>query len=281
MTPINSSDCDSPVARPSVADLASQNHHQVDEHRPTIKQNKSLDQNASSSPISAKANSVNSRLSPWLASLVYPIGRYGLLPFYFRRIEVSGREHLPTTGPVILAPTHRSRWDAFMIPYIAGQDVTGRVLRFMVSADEVTGLQGWFIRRLGGFSIDTEHPAIASLRHSVELLQNQEVLVFFPEGGDLQRNRSCQLNRLHPGLARLALQSEASRANLGVQIVPIDISYSCPSVPWRSVVKICISAPLNVADYSAGSSKLAARKLTDDLRKALQALNKCEIAEES
>ncbi|WP_231948062.1 lysophospholipid acyltransferase family protein [Phormidesmis priestleyi] len=282
MTPTNSSDCDSPVAHPEVADLVSQpDPHQADEYRPMIKQNRSLDRDASASTMSAKTDSVNSRLSPWLASLVYPIGRYGLLPFYFRGIEVLGREHLPTAGPVILAPTHRSRWDAFMIPYIAGQDITGRILRFMVSADEMTGLQGWFIRRLGGFSIDTQHPAIASLRHSVELLQNREVLVIFPEGGDLQVNRSCQLNRLQPGLARLALQSEASQANLGVQIVPISISYSCPSVPWRSAVKICIGAPLNVADYSSGSSKLAARQLTGDLQKALQALNEYGIAEES
>ncbi|MCY7276551.1 MAG: hypothetical protein LH702_23160, partial [Phormidesmis sp. CAN_BIN44] len=109
MPPINSSDCDSSPARPDAADCVSQpDYHQVDEHRPTIKQNKSLDRDALASTMSAKADSVNSRLSPWLASLVYPIGRYGLLPFYFRRIEVSGREHLPTTGSVILAPTHRS-----------------------------------------------------------------------------------------------------------------------------------------------------------------------------
>lgn len=280
MTPTNSSDGDSPITHPAVADVSQSDHHQVDEHRPTIKQNKSLDRNSLSSLMSAKANSTNSRLSPWLASLVYPLGRYGLLPFYFRRIEVLGRENLPTAGPAILAPTHRSRWDAFMVPYAAGQDVTGRVLRFMVSADEVKGLQGWFIRRLGGFAIDTKHPAIASLRHSVELLQNGEVLVIFPEGGDLRGNRSCQLNRLQPGLARLALQSEASQPNLGIQIVPIDISYSGSSVPWRSAVKICIGTPLKVADYSSGASKGAARQLTNDLQKSLQALTKCEISKE-
>ncbi len=278
MTPTNSSEGDSAISRSTLGNLIHQSNNQSDESCPATKQNKNLERNALSSLMSAKAKSVNSQLSPWLAFLVYPLGRYGLLPFYFRRIEVSGREHLPPSGPVILAPTHRSRWDAFMVPYAAGQDVTGRVLRFMVSADEVTGLQGWFIKRLGGFSIDTEHPAIASLRHSVELLQNREVLVIFPEGGDLRVNRSCQLNRLQPGLARLALQSEASQANLEIQIVPINISYSCASVPWRSAVKICIGAPLKVADYSSGSSKLAARQLTNDLQKSLQALNKCKIS---
>ncbi len=278
MTSLNS-DCDSPSTHPKAADVVLPTNCQVDENHLTIKQNKRTGRNASHPPMNAKANFASSRLSPWLASLVYPMGRYGLLPFYFRRIEVSGREHLPAKGPVILAPTHRSRWDAFMVPYAAGQDITGRTLRFMVTADEVRGLQGWFIRRLGGFSINTNHPAIASLRYSVELLQNGEVLVIFPEGGDLRGNRSCKLNRLQPGLARLALQSEASQAGLGIQIVPINISYSCPSVPWRSTVRVCIGAPLKVADYSSQSSKLAAKQLTTDLERTLQDLNACGIEE--
>ena len=87
----------------------------------------------------------DSQCSSWLASLVYPLGRYLVVPFYFGRVKVIGRENLPRSGPVILAPTHRSRWDAVMIPYAAGHDITGRHLRFMVSADEVRGLQGWFI----------------------------------------------------------------------------------------------------------------------------------------
>lgn len=278
MTPPNS-DCDSPSRHPKAADVVLPTDSQVDESCLTIKQNRRQDRNASHFPMTAKANFASSRLSPWLASLVYPLGRYGLLPFYFRQIEVSGREHLPAKAPVILAPTHRSRWDAFMVPYAAGQDVTGRALRFMVTADEVRGVQGWFIRRLGGFAINTKHPAIATLRHSVELLQNKEVLVIFPEGGDLQGNRSCKLNRLQPGLARLALQSEASQAGLGIQIVPINISYSCPSVPWRSAVRVCIGAPLKVSDYSSEFPKLAAKQLTADLGRRLQDLNICGTVE--
>lgn len=221
----------------------------------------------------AKANSVSSRSSPWLAALAYPLGRYVLLPFYFRQIEVLGREHLPTAGPVILAPTHRSRWDAFMVPYAAGQDITQRALRFMVTVDEVQGIQGWFIKRLGGFAINTKRPSVASLRYSVELLQKGEVLVIFPEGGDLWKNRSCRLNQLQPGLARLALQSEASQADLGIQIVPISISYSHPAVPWRCRVRICIGKPLKVANYCSTAPKQGAKQLTADLENALTLLS--------
>lgn len=226
----------------------------------------------SSSSSMAKADPVSSRCVPWLSRLVYPLGRFVVLPFYFEQIEVIGRENLPHTGPVILAPTHRSRWDAMMVPYAAGQDVTGRELRFMVTVDEVRGLQGWLIRRLGGFPINTRHPEIASLRHGIEILQQQQTLVIFPEGGNLRENRLCSLNKLHPGLARLALKAEASQLNLGIKIVPIAADYSNPVVPWRSSVKLKVGQPLQVANYNLESPKAAAKQLTHDLQTALQAL---------
>lgn len=211
----------------------------------------------------------DSQCSSWLASLVYPLGRYLVVPAYFRRVEVVGRENLPRTGPVILAPTHRSRWDAVLVPYAAGHDITGRHLRFMVSADEVRGLQGWFIRHLGGFPIDTSRPAIASLRHGVELLQNRESLVIFPEGNIF---RETQVQRLKPGLARLALQAEASHPNLGIQVVPIRMYYSKPLAPWRCRVKIFIGQPLPVAAYDLRTPKQSAQLLTADLKQAIEAL---------
>ncbi len=221
------------------------------------------------SSVPASHTTVASGFSPWLTPLVYPLGRYLVLPFYFGQIEVTGQHYLPSTGPVILAPTHRSRWDAILVPFAAGRHVTGRDLRFMVSADEVRGLQGWFIRRLGGFPIDTRRPGIASLRHGVEVLQQGEMLVIFPEG-DIFRPPGLQ--PLKPGLARLALQAEATHPNLGVQIVPMSIHYSQPYVPWRSRVKLRIGEPLQVQGYNLERPKQSARQLTTDLEKALRSL---------
>lgn len=210
-----------------------------------------------------------SQCSSWLASLVYPLGRHVVVPFYFSHIEVIGREHLPHSGPIIFAPTHRSRWDAVMVPYAVGHDITGRHLRFMVSADEVKGFQGWFIRRLGGFPIDTKRPAIASLRHGVELLQQGESLVIFPEGNIF---RETEIQRLKPGLARLALQAEASHPNLDIKVVPMHLHYSQPLVPWRCQIKICLGQPLSVANYKLKAPKQSAQLLTADLKQAMEAL---------
>ncbi len=219
--------------------------------------------------LSSSSNSIDSRFSPWLTPIAYPLGCRIVIPLYFKTIEVIGREHLPTDGPVILAPTHRSRWDALIVPYAAGRLVTGRDMRFMVTSDEMHGIQGWFIRRLGGFPVNPRHPAIASLRFGVEILQHQEMMVIFPEGGIFRDHR---VHPLKPGLARLAVQAEASQSGLGVKVVPMHLSYSDRKQGWWSNVRINIGAPLCAASYSQGSTKERAQRLTTDLHLALTAL---------
>ncbi|OLP19140.1 1-acyl-sn-glycerol-3-phosphate acyltransferase [Leptolyngbya sp. 'hensonii'] len=217
----------------------------------------------------AKGLPMTSGHSAWLTPLVYTLGQWIVLPIYFGGLKVTGQEHLPPQGPVILAPTHRSRWDAITVPYTTGLRVTGRHPRFMVSANEVKGIQGWFIRRLGGFPVDTEHPRVASLRHGVEVLQAGEMLVIFPEGGIFHDRH---IHPLKPGMARLALQAEQGKPGLGIKIVPISVHYSDLIPKWRTRIQIAIGHPLSVPDYCQGSVKQSAQKLTDDLEAALKAL---------
>jgi 1-acyl-sn-glycerol-3-phosphate acyltransferase len=213
---------------------------------------------------------MRSQVSSWLVPLVYAIGQRLLLPLYFRRVEVLGQENLPDAGPILLAPTHRSRWDALMLPYATGRYVTGRDLRFMVTHDEVKGLQGWFIKHLGGFAIDTRRPGVASLRHGIELLQQGEMMVIFPEG-NIFRERSVQ--PLKAGFARLALQATAQDdLDLDVKVVPISLVYSDRLVPWRSSLQIRIGTPLSVQSYRTGQTKQDAKALTQDLQGSLQTL---------
>lgn len=212
-----------------------------------------------------------SRCSPVLTPLAYFLGQRFVLPLYFGKISVSGQEYLPAGGPVILAPTHRARWDSLVLPAVAGRPVTGRDLRFMVTADEVKGLQGWFIRRLGGFSVNVRRPTISSLRHGIDLLLDQAMLVIYPEGGIF---RDQKVHRLKPGLARLAVQAEAIRPSLGVHIVPVSLHYDSAFPTWRSRVHVAIGRPLAVADYlgdnlTAEALKNNAKQLTCDLQTAL------------
>ncbi|MBW4552216.1 MAG: 1-acyl-sn-glycerol-3-phosphate acyltransferase [Aphanocapsa sp. GSE-SYN-MK-11-07L] len=204
--------------------------------------------------------------APWFIRWLYSSSRLALR-LYFRQVRIDGQQHLPRTGPVILAPTHRSRWDALVVPYAVGRPVTGRDLRFMVSDDEMRGLQGWVIRHAGGFSVNTLQPAIAALRYGIEVLKAGESLVIFPEG-NIFRDR--QVQALKPGLARLALQAATARPDL--KIVPIHLSYQ-PLIPdWGAQVEVKIGQPLNVNHYTLERPKQAAQTLTVDLKLALEQL---------
>lgn len=139
---------------------------------------------------------------------------------FFRSIKVLDRHHLPSRGPVLLAPTHRARWDALLLPHAAGRRVTGRDCRFMVTKDEMQGLQGWFLHRLGCFPVDQGRPTLASLRYAIDLLEAGEQLVVFPEGF-IRRDDSPI--RLHQGLARLAQLAQGQ--GVPVTVVPVGIAY--------------------------------------------------------
>lgn len=217
---------------------------------------------------SESSNELKSHISPWVAKLLYPIGCYLVLPLFFSKIKISGQENIPLDGPVIVAPTHRSRWDAFIVPYALGRLASGRDLRFMVSANEVKGIQGWVIRRMGGFPVDTDRPQLDSIRHSVELLkQNPEMLVIFPEGGIFHDR---QIHPLKRGVAAIALQAARDKSDRKVKILPVGIRYG-ESVPkWGTEVLVDIGSPLTVADYLGGSLRKSSQKLTLALEESLK-----------
>ncbi len=213
-----------------------------------------------------KNNLVKSGVAPWLAPFLYFFGYYFVMPLFFRELTIVGRENIPQTGSVILAPTHRSRWDAMVTPYAVGRIATGRDPRYMVSIDEMQGLQGWFISRMGGFPVDTKNPGSSVFRHCVDMLSREEMLVIFPEGNIFRHQR---VNPIKPGLARIALQVENSHPELKTKIIPLSIRYSQTYPSWRCAVQVCIGEAIEVADYAQGSAKSAAQKLTADLEAKL------------
>lgn len=224
--------------------------------------------------LTAIANSstklLDSGINPWLIRLIYPLGHKIILPFYFGKIEITGQENIPKTGPLIVAPTHRSRWDAMILPAALGRTVSGRDLRFMVSSNEVKGIQGWLIRNLGGFSIDVKQPGVNSLIYSVALLKQGEMLVIFPEGGIFRDNKIHPLKR---GVARISLEVLEQVPDSNIQILPISIHYSQPYVNWRTKVQVKIGKAIAVSNYDVQKIRASSEVLTTDLCEHLKSLH--------
>ncbi|NQV10379.1 MAG: 1-acyl-sn-glycerol-3-phosphate acyltransferase [Cyanobacteria bacterium] len=183
------------------------------------------------------------------------------LPFQFRSIEVIGAHHLPHHGAVLLAPTHRARWDALLLPRAAGRRVSGRDCRFMVTRTEMKGIQGWFLQRLGCFPVDQGKPGTTTLRYAVDLLAAGQQLVVFPEG---QIRRQDGPIRLHQGLARLAVL--AASQDVVVQVVPVGIGYGQVRPKRRSRAALCFGSVLRVN----GQGRSAVKALNEDLAEAMQ-----------
>ncbi len=164
-----------------------------------------------------------------------------LCNFFTNRI-VLGKNNLPSKGALVLAPTHRSRWDALMLIMAAGRRVTKRDCHFMVTLPEMQGLQGWFLNRLGCFPIDKKKPSLISLRYSIELLMSGKQLVVFPEG---RINRKRKPIKIEKGLVRLS--QLALNSGVDVKVLPIGLGYSEVEPKLFGSAAICFGEPIIIS----------------------------------
>ncbi|MFM7312790.1 MAG: lysophospholipid acyltransferase family protein [Cyanobium sp.] len=208
-------------------------------------------------------------VSPWLSPLAMLITQDVALQGYFHHIQVLDRHHLPRRGPVLLAPTHRARWDALLLPHAAGRRVTGRDCRFMVTKDEMRGLQGWCLQRLGCFAVDQGRPTLASLRYAIDLLRAGEQLVVFPEG---RIRRDDSPIRLQQGIARLA--QLAGGQGVGVTVIPVGIAYGHFTPRPCDAAALCFGEPLRPEGHGRDAVRDFNQRLLKGMESAEQAARK-------
>ena len=218
------------------------------------------------SSLATREQALASGIDPFWAPLAMVLTQDVALKGYFRHKIVLGTEHLPKQGPVLLAPTHRARWDALMLPFAAGRRITGRDCRFMVTRTEMVGLQGWFLHRLGCFAVDQGRPSMTTLRFAIDLLAAGEQVVVFPEG---RINRTDDPIRLQQGLARLA--QLATRQGVPVQVVPVGLAYSEVRPRPCGRAAVCFGEALRADGHGREASRLFNQQLATSMQSAEQA----------
>jgi 1-acyl-sn-glycerol-3-phosphate acyltransferase len=149
-----------------------------------------------------------------------------------------------------------------------GRRVTSKDCRFMVTNSEMKGIQGWFLRRLGCFSIDQSLPSLKVLRHAVNLIAEKNQLVVFPEG---KINKYGKKIPLKEGLYRLALL--AGKKTNSIYIIPIGIAYSQVSPKIRDKVSLCFGDPLLVN----GNQKLSIKHFNEILNEKMHNAEKIAL----
>ncbi|MEA2392204.1 MAG: glycerol-3-phosphate dehydrogenase [Solirubrobacteraceae bacterium] len=143
--------------------------------------------------------------------LLYWIVRAILQPFFhvYWRLSRIGREHIPASGPVILASNHRSFLDPFVIAVMAR-----RPIYFMAKKELFVNRPiSWLLSSLGAFPIDRGASDRGSMDTARAILDRGDGVLLFPEG---TRIRPGALGRPKRGIGRLALET-------GAPVVPIAV----------------------------------------------------------
>ncbi len=196
----------------------------------------------------------------WYA-LLWPL--HQLVMAIWFRYRVVGVERIPKTGPVILAPTHRTRWDILVLALVGR-----RILRAMTTQDEFLGPQRFFMNRLGAFAINPKRPSTETIRQCRDLLNAGRTLVIFPEGR-LYALPPDHIGPVQSGTAWIALQCLRKMDQESIPIVPIRLNYHDPGAGFRSRVEVRVCEPIQVTRDDLEQHRDAVDRITQTLTSRL------------
>ncbi|HEX2796590.1 MAG TPA: AMP-binding protein [Immundisolibacter sp.] len=186
----------------------------------------------------------------WLMPLrAVLLGLTWLLMRVLFRLRVTGREHLPASGPFLLAPNHGSYLDAPALGAALGR----RGLRDLCWAGWTGVMLGSPLMRAVSrlarvLPMDSERRALSSLAFGLAALRAGNALVWFPEGA---RSKTGALEPFLPGIGLLLEHTD-------VPVLPVYIEGAYQAWPlhrrWPRLgrISVHIGAPIRATELLAG-----------------------------
>ncbi len=189
------------------------------------------------------------------------------------RPSVSGAEHIPASGPAILASNHLSVVDSIYLPLMLKRPVT-----FAAKSEYFTGTRlrdravGAYLRATNQLSTDRAGARAAQemLEAALGLLRSGELFGIYPEG---TRSPDGRLYRGRTGVGFLALHS-------GAPVIPVAMvgteKILAPGrrVPRPGKIEIRIGEPIDFAGFRGQPAGARQRRaVTDEVVQAIQKLS--------
>ncbi len=181
-----------------------------------------------------------------IAAVLYAANRW--LMWFFFRLDVVGAEHLPTSGPCVVACNHLSDLDPLVVaaalpPVLRRKARWGAVINRLLAGD------AWRPLYLGLrlFPVSDAQPA-QGLACARAALENGDVLVWFPESW---RSPDGNLQAFQPGIGHLV-------AGTQIPIVPACIKGTFAALPrtrrWPRFTRVAVrfGPPVLPNDLAAG-----------------------------
>lgn len=186
------------------------------------------------------------------------------------RIEITGAEHIPVTGPALIAPNHIAFIDSIFMVTLIERDILG--------VGKAEYMDSWKTRHIlpgvGMLPLDRSGGAASqeALDQAKASLQAGKLFAVFPEG---TRSRDGQLHRGHTGLARLALDTGSPIIPVGIRgtdlIQPVDKRF--PKLGLRAEIRF--GAPISMEQYGRSSAEQGQllRQITDQVMQRIAELS--------
>lgn len=163
-----------------------------------------------------------------------------------------GKENIPNSGQVIVAPIHVSHLD----PPATACAMPHRRLRFMAKEELFKGIFGKIIASLGAFPVHRGEGDTEAIRKSIEMLNQGEALLVHPEG---TRGDGVRMLPINKGVAMLAKRT-------GAPVVPVGIIGSNIVMPRgkqkrkRHRITVVFGKPFTYAEVAQGVNEKQARE---------------------
>ena len=123
--------------------------------------------------------------------------------------EVTGKDNVPSTGPLLIIANHQSNFD----PSLIGTSVPRRTWFLAKHTMFRNHISSWFLNAYGAFPLDRSGGDIKAYRWLLEQLKNDKAIVVFPEG----TRSNGTLQKASEGLVKFALKAQ-------VPILPVGIT---------------------------------------------------------
>jgi len=181
-------------------------------------------------------------------------------------LAVEGLEHLPATGPYIVAANHHNYLDGVVLGAVVSEPI-----RFIVMPRvwRATPLHPLFHRHVGSIPINLERPDPGALRRALGALAAGRVVGIFPEGPFSVRGR---LERGLPGVALLALRSGAPVIPAGITGTYEALAERWGHIPRRSALRVRFGPTRRFLPDGAHRRRTARQSVTQRIMDDIAAL---------
>ncbi len=182
------------------------------------------------------------------------------------RVRVTGREHIPRTGPGVLASNHLSILDHFLLPL-----ATKRPVYYLSKAEHFDHrVRGWLFKQWGAIPLRRGTGDKGAVEKAQEKIREGHLFGIYPEG---TRSQDGRLYKGHTGVARIAMEGNAP-------IIPCAMIGSDKALPKGasrprfSRCEVRIGPPIDLSSFEGEPFDYdTLRVITDQVMLAIQKLS--------